>query len=505
MRPELPQLSPRDEHNARLEALVRAPGRVNPTPAARYDLVVLGGGTAGLVTAAGAAGLGARVALVEKELLGGDCLNVGCVPSKALIACARAAADARRAGAFGVRTGAVDVDFGAVMARMRRLRADLSEHDAVARFTGLGVDVFLGEGRFVAPRALEVEGATLRFKKACVATGGRPSAPPIPGLAEAGYLTNVTVFSLTSPPARLAVLGGGPIGCELAQAFARLGVQVTVLEAAPRLLPRDHPDAAPLVAAALREDGVEVLTGARVSAVSRRGQATVLTVEGEGGAREVEADALLVAVGRAPNVEGLGLEAAGVRFDPRRGVEVDDFLRTSNRHVYAAGDVCSPFKFTHAADAQARLVLRNALFFGRARASALTVPWCTYTDPEVAHVGLAAEDARAAGLDVATFRVELAQVDRARLEGATGFVEVVADRRSGRLRGATVVGRHAGDLIGEASLALRLRASLGDLSATIHPYPTLAEAFRKAGDAWMRTRLTPFRRRLLRGVIALRR
>ena len=518
---DLAPLTPADAHNQRLAELVRAPGRVNPQPPGRYDLVVIGAGTAGLVTAAGAAGLGARVALVERELLGGDCLNVGCVPSKALIACARAAADVRRASELGVRLpGAADevsVDFPAVMERMRRLRAEIAVNDSVERFTQLGVDVFMGQARFTAARTIEVDAGAgggsrrLEFKKACLATGARPAAPPIPGLAEAGYLTNTTVFSLERLPSRLGVIGGGPIGCELAQAFARFGARVTLLEAGPRLLGNDDPEAAERVAASLAASGVQVRTRVRLQSVARRGEARVLAIEDldlQGqplAAGELEVDALLVAAGRAPNVEGLGLEQVGIAFDPRRGVEVNDRLRTTNRHVYAAGDVASRYKFTHMADAQARIVIRNALFFGRSRASALTVPWCTYTDPELAQVGLTEAEAEARGLDAATFRVDLADVDRARLEGEEGLLKVVAERRSGKLLGATLVARHAGDMISEAALALQLGARMGDLSSTIHPYPTTAEAFRKAGDAWQRTRLTPWTRRVLERIVAWRR
>jgi pyruvate/2-oxoglutarate dehydrogenase complex dihydrolipoamide dehydrogenase (E3) component len=486
-------LLPDDAHNRQLVERTHPPGWVNPAPAGRYNLVVIGAGTAGLVTAAGAAGLGARVALVEKHLLGGDCLNYGCVPSKALLAAARAAAAVRDAGRFGVRVPAgVTVDFPAVMERMRRLRAELSVHDSAERFRSLGVDVFLGPARFTGRDAVEVGGETLCFRKAVIATGARAAEPDVPGLKEAGYLTNETVFSLTERPRRLAVIGAGPIGCELAQGFARLGSAVTLIANHDRVLPREDPAASALVQRAMGDDGVHLLLEAAVTRTERQGGEHVLHVQTGGGAHEVRADAVLVGVGRAPNVEGLGLEAAGVEYDAVAGVRVDDRLRTSNRAVFAAGDVCSRFKFTHAADAMARVVVRNALFLGRTRASALTIPWCTYTDPEVAHVGLYPEEAEAKGVAINTFVVPLDRVDRAVLEGDDGgFVKVHVRRGTGRIVGATVVARHAGEMIAEVALAMTAKLGMAALSETIHPYPTEAEALRKAGDAWNRTRLTP--------------
>src|SRR5262249_22692052 len=298
------------------------------------------------------------------------------------------------------------------------LRADLSPHDSAERFRGLGVDVFLGEGRFTGPDAVEVAGKPLRFRKAVIATGARAARPPIPGLAEASFLTNETVFTLTELPRRLAVIGAGPVGCELAQAFARFGAEVCLLGKDAQLLPREDRDAATLVEKAMGHDGVKLLLGCRVLGVEKHGAEKVVRLEC-GGPRELRVDEILVGVGRQPNVEGLDLESAGVAYDAREGVHVNDRLRTSNRRVYAAGDICSRFKFTHAADAMARLVLRNALFLGRARAGALTIPWCTYTDPEVAHVGLYEHEARARGYQVQTFTEPLGQVDRAILDGET--------------------------------------------------------------------------------------
>lgn len=491
-----PLVLPDDAHNRALLAQVHPAGRANPAPRGRYNLVVVGGGTAGLVSAAGGVGLGATVALVERHLLGGDCLNVGCVPSKSLIAAARAAANARTAGAFGVRTGDVQVDFAAVMERMRRERAAIAPNDGVTRFTSLGVDVYLGHGRFTSPTTVEVDGRTLAFAKAVIATGARAAAPDIPGLAEAGYLTNENVFWLTELPRRLVVIGAGPIGCEMAQSFRSFGAEVTLLTDTPRVLPRDDADAAAVLERRLVADGVVVVPGVAVTRVTRESGAVTVQYERQGRAGQVACDRILVATGRAPNVEGLGLDAAGVAWDAA-GVTVDDRLRTTNPRIYAAGDVASRFKFTHTADALARIVLTNALFLGRRKASALTVPWCTYTSPEVAHVGLSEADARARGLETATITVPMAEVDRARLDGdAEGFLKVVLKKGSDEILGATLVAAHAGDLISEISVAIAAGMGLGGLANVIHPYPTQAEVIRKAGDAWNRTRLTPRVKRL---------
>lgn len=485
---------PPDEHNRRLVDNVHPPGWANPSPRERYHLVVLGAGTGGLVTAAIGAALGARVALVERHLMGGDCLNVGCVPSKAIIRAARAWADARAAherfGGPECRDGGGD--FARVMERMRRLRADLSPVDSAERFRDLGVDVFLGEGRFTGADTLVVGAAELRFRRAVIATGGRAAVPDVPGLAEAGYYTNETIFTLTALPRRLAVIGAGPIGCELAQSFARFGSRVTVLDVSPRVLPNDDPDAGVIVRQALERDGVTFTLGATLAAVERRGEARVVRLAG---GAEVEADAILVATGRAANVEGMGFEAAGVRYTPR-GIEVDDRLRTSNPRVYAVGDVASKHRFTHAADALARIAVPNALFGGRGKASQLVIPWATYTSPEVAHVGITAAEAAERGAAVETITIPLAEVDRARLDDATeGFFRVHLERGSDTILGATLVAEHAGDVITQVTQAMTHKLGLAALGSAIYPYPTQAEALRKAADAWRRRKLTPTAKR----------
>jgi pyruvate/2-oxoglutarate dehydrogenase complex dihydrolipoamide dehydrogenase (E3) component len=485
-------VEPWDEYNQALVDNVHPPAWTNPEPAQRYNLVVIGAGTAGLVTAIGAAGLGAKVALVERDLMGGDCLNVGCVPSKALLRAARAWAEVRDGGELGVRVPPGSrVDFAAAMERMRRLRARISKNDSAARYRSLGVDVFLGAGRFAGPDAIEVAGHTLRFRKAVIATGARAAVPPIAGLAESGYLTNETVFSLTSLPRRLAVIGSGPIGCELSQAFARFGSEVWLVEGKSHILPREDRDAAARVEKALVRDGVRIVRDVTIQGVRRDGAEKVLTLTG-GAADGLRVDEILVAAGRAPNVEGLDLERAGVQYDSRAGVRVDDRLRTTNPRVFAAGDICSAYKFTHNSDFQARIAIQNALFLGRARASALIVPWCTYTDPEIAHVGLSERDARERGIAIDTFVQELDDVDRAVLDGeAEGFVKIHVRRGKDTIMGATIVARHAGEMLPELTLAMTRGVGLGAIARVIHPYPTQAEAIRKLGDAYNRTRLTP--------------
>jgi pyruvate/2-oxoglutarate dehydrogenase complex dihydrolipoamide dehydrogenase (E3) component len=489
-------VEPLDESNRKLLDNVHPQSWTNPEPKDGYHMVVIGGGTAGLISAAGAAGLGARVALIERHLMGGDCLNVGCVPSKGVIRAARAWQDAREArerfGGPSVPTDAAG-DFGFAMERMRRLRAGISVHDSARRYQSLGVDVFLGQGSFVSPDTVEIDGKRLRFRRAVIATGARAAVPHIPGLAEGGFRTNETIFNLTELPRRLVVLGGGPIGCELSQAFARLGSQVTQLNQEAHILPREDADAAEIVQQAMIHDGVCFEFKMKAVEVRRQGAEKVVVYERDGQRHEVVADEILVATGRAPNIEGLGLEAAGVRHG-KRGVEVDDHLRTSNKAIFACGDVASRFQFTHVADAQARIVIQNALFFGRAKASALTIPWCTYTTPEVAHVGLTKKDAHNRGLEVDTVTVPLSTVDRAILDDAdAGFLRVHVEKGSkeGKILGATLVAEHAGDMIGELCLAVTHGIGLKQIASVIHPYPTQGEAVKKAADQWRRGALTP--------------
>lgn len=487
-------LEPTDEYNRTLQQKTHPTDRTNPPADETYNLVAIGAGTAGLVGAAGASSLGARSALIEREYMGGDCLVSGCVPSKGVIRSARAAHGVRHAEEFGVHVdGEVRVDFAEAMERMRRVRAEISEEDSLERFESLGVDVFLGDATFVDERTVEVGDRRIQFNHALIATGGRPMVPPIEGLEDAGYLTNETVFSLTERPDRFAVVGGGPIGCELAQAFQRLGADVTLLEMTDQLLPREDDEASAVVERALRDEGVEVRLESQLARVAADGDTKRLTVERtHAGPADLRVDDLLIAAGRRPNVEGLGLEAAGVEHD-QSGIVVDERLRTTNSHIWAAGDVASPYKFTHVADAQARLVLRNALFPGSGSTDDLVVPWCTYTSPEVAHVGLEPEEAREKGYDVETVRQDLEDVHRARIEGETdGFLKVHLRAGTDEILGATLVSEDAGDLISELTLAIEGDVGLGTLADTIHPYPTTAAVHKRAADEYNRTRMKPW-------------
>jgi len=503
-------ISPLDEHNIEFLDFLHPKGWVDPTPKPSYNLVVVGAGAGGLVSAAGAAGVGARVALIESHLLGGDCLTVGCVPSKALLRCAKAAAAVRNASAFGVKiNGDVSVDFGFVMERMRRLRASIAPVDSAKRYSEkLGVDVYLGKGRFTGKNTIEVNGKTLTFAKAVVATGGTAAVPNIPGLKQAPYLTNATIFNLTKLPARLGVIGAGPIGLELAQAFQRFGSQVTVFSRSDKILPKEDPDAAKIVKSSLRQDGVTFAYNVNYKGVESLGGKPPVTVvlEDDSGERTLEFDALLVATGRKPAVKGLGLEDAGVEYDERMGVKVNDRLQTTNPDVYAVGDVASKYQFTHISDFGARLVIRNALFFGRDKFSNLIIPWATYTDPEVAHVGLYEKDLEERDIAFATFTREFSDVDRGIVDGEIeGFVKIHVRKGADQILGATIVGSHAGDMISEITVAMHSGMGLGKLANVIHPYPTTAEAIRQCGDAYNRGRLTPTVKGIFNRLMAFKR
>lgn len=497
-----PQLLPDDEFNLRLAAEVHPSDWKNPTPSGRYNLVVIGAGTAGLVTAAGAAGLGAKVALVERSLMGGDCLNVGCVPSKGVIRAARAAAAVRRAHEFGVHVPAgVQVDFAAAMQRMRRLRARISPNDSARRFRDLGVDVFFGDARFVSSNTIDVAGTQLKFKRAVIATGARASVPPIPGLDSVRYLTNETLFSLTELPRRFGIIGAGPIGCEMAQSFAQFGSEVFLVESEPGVLPREDRDAADIVQASMIKDGVRLLCCGKNLKI-RNENGPRLSVESSGCSYNEAVDQILVSVGRTPNIEGLHLDAVGVAYH-KRGITVNDNMQTTNPMIYAAGDVCSPYQFTHTADFMARIVIQNALFRGRKKSSSLVIPWCTYTSPEIAHVGLYEHQAKEQNIAIDTYIQKFHDVDRAILDGEDeGFVKVHVNQGTDRIVGATIVATHAGDMISEITLAMTHGSGLGKIGRTIHPYPTQAEAIRRLGDQYSRTRLTPLVKSLFRTWLA---
>ncbi|MHC5851043.1 mercuric reductase [Nostoc sp.] len=490
---------PIDEYNQKLVSYVHPPNWVNPQPADVYDLVVIGAGTAGLVVAAGAAGLdlGLKVALIEKHLMGGDCLNVGCVPSKTIIRSARVVGEILNAKDLGVNIPQhhIDVDFSKVMARMRRIRADISHNDSAERFQNLGVDVFLGSGRFASKNTVEVGDKTLKFKKAVIATGTRPAQLAIPGIEQAGYLTNETVFSLIQRPEHLAVIGGGPIGCELAQAFRRLGCEVVLFHSGSHLLNKEDTEAAEILQKVLISEGIRVVLNSKLEEVVTVTQGKRLYFSSNGYRDSVTVDEILVGAGRSPNVEGLNLESVGVAYDKHQGVKVNDYLQTTNPKIYAAGDICMNWKFTHAADAAARIVIKNTLFspFGlrRSKLSSLVMPWVTYTDPEIAHVGLYEHEAQKLGIEVTTIEIPFSSVDRAIADGEeSGFLKIHHKKGSDEIIGATIVASHAGEMISELTTAMVNKIGLSKLSSVIHPYPTQAEAIKKAADAYRRTLLT---------------
>ena len=496
-------IEPMDIYNQKLLSEVHPPDWVNPQPADLYDLVVIGAGTAGLVVAAGAAGLGLglKVALIESHLMGGDCLNVGCVPSKTMIRSARTIGEIWQGQELGIKVEGVEIDFGAVMERMRRIRSDISHADSASRFKDLGVDVFLGEGQFASNNTVTVEDRVLKFKKAVIATGSRAAIPEIPGLVAAGYLTNETVFSLVKRPQRLAVIGGGPIGCELAQTFGRLGCEVILLHRGSQVLNKEDPAAAAILQQVLLDEGVKLILDCQVQQVTTTAAGKTLSYSSNGRSDTAIVDEILIGAGRIPNIESLNLAIAGVAADAK-GVEVNDYLQTNNSRIYAAGDVCMKWQFTHAADAAARIVIKNTLFspfgIGKTKLSSLVMPWVTYTEPEIAHVGLSDDDAHQAGIEFETINIPMSSVDRAITDGETqGFVKIIHRRGSDEILGATIVASRAGELISEVTTAMVNKIGLSKLSSTIHPYPTQGDGIKKAADAYRRKLLTPRNQQLL--------
>ena len=465
-----------------------------------YNVVVVGAGTAGLVTAAGTAGLGGRVALVERNLMGGDCLNFGCVPSKALISSARLVQRIRESEKWGLDQSEPQFVFEKVFERMRARRAKIAPHDSQERFESLGVDVFHGEARFVSPHEVEVNGQRLRARNFVIATGSRAVVPKIKGIDSVPYFTNETIFDeLKRKPENMIVLGGGPIGCELAQTFRRLGVDVTIFQRGDQLLPREDRDVAEFVERRLINEGVRVVKNAdaRSVATSDTGKVALQLLDRQSGQLAEPtffADALLVAARRTPNLRSLDLKSVGIDIT-ERGVHVNDYLQTSQRHIYAVGDVIGPFLFTHMADAQGRVAVRNILVpfqFLRQKMDYSVVPWCTYVDPEVAHVGLGEKEAKGQNIDYDLFVVPLEDVDRAVVESEdAGFAKILTGKDSDKILGATIIAPHAGDLLHEFVLAMKARIGLGTIASTIHAYPTFAELARKAGDKYNKTRLTP--------------
>jgi pyruvate/2-oxoglutarate dehydrogenase complex dihydrolipoamide dehydrogenase (E3) component len=487
---------PDDIYNRKLLSLVHPENWINPVPAKCYNLVVIGAGTAGLITAYAAASLGAKVALVEKNLMGGDCLNVGCIPSKTLARAARICSDIRHAVNYGVRGNMnlenFEVDFEFVMERIRSVRSQIAHHDSAERFSELGVDIFFGKATFLDKITVGVGAARLHFKKAVIATGSRPRCPQISGMDEKHYLNNETVFNLTQLPKRLMVIGGGPLGCELGQAFQRFGSQVTIVQNTPLFLHGEERDAAQLLSDSFAKDEIQIRLNSTVTGFRTNGEEKIVQINNQDHIEEVHVDAILTGIGRLPNIEGLSLESASINYN-EKGITVNDFLQTSNPNIYAAGDVCTEYKYTHVADATARIVVQNALFLGRKKISDLIIPWCTYTDPEIAHIGVYVRDARAIDIPIKSYTIPMHQVDRAVADGEDqGFVKIHVREGTDKILGATIVARHAGEMINEVSLAMVAGLGLRDIEKVIHSYPTQVEGIKKAADAYNRSKLTPF-------------
>ena len=472
---------------------VRPPDWPVPDPPDCYAYIVIGGGPAGLLAAQLAAAMGARTALIERHWLGGESLNYGSVPTKVLHRAARLYADMQSAARYGVKPPA-DVDADAdpllVLARAKRVRTRLSRVRSAARLKQLGVDIWFGNARFSGSDTIDVDGRTLRFRKALIATGSTPNPVTIPGLAEAGYIQASTIFNVDKKAESLLVIGGGPDGCEAAQSIARTGVKTVIAMREPLFLPGEERDAAQMISDALANDGVEIHLNTEATRVWIEGGKKVVELVNDGEKRTVEVDRIFVGLGRMPATEGLELERAGIRHDEERGVHVDDFLRTSNRRVFAAGDVCLRPRFTSVAYASARIATANALTLPYRRFSRLTIPWCTYTDPEIAHVGSYVREARERGVPIKTLTVQMHDVDRAVVDGEeTGFVKIHVREGSGRILGATIVARHAGEMINEISLAIVAKMKIDELSRVLRAYPTQAEAIRMAADSFLFSRV----------------
>lgn len=472
---------------ARIENL-RPPQWRNPQVTKTYDLVVLGAGPGGVAAAKEARRLGASVALVEMQLIGGDKLNAGCVPSKAIIRSARAYADMRAAGNFGARRpNDIAVDLPYAFERMRRMQSRLSRLENAQRLAEGGIDVFFGDGRFIESDAIAIGGQTVCFEYAIIATGSRPLTPSIEGIQDVGFFTNESVFLCADMPRRVLMIGGGPLGCELAQTFARLSVSVAIAQHDPMFLAGEERDAAQILSGVLEREGVEIHLNTDVVAVRKQDDAKIATLLSAGQESFCVVDELIVGVGRAPNVENIGLEQGGIEYAAGAGVTVDDWLRTSNERVFAIGDVCMSRKYTHAAEAAAQLAVRNALLQQENRLSGLIIPYCTYTDPEIAHVGLHVREIRERGIPVKTYTVLMQDVDRAVIDGEDeGFVKVHVKEGDDKILGATIVARHAGEMINALSLAVNCNIGLKRLSEVIHAYPTQAEAVKLAADACAR-------------------
>lgn len=467
----------------------------------KRDLVVIGGGTGGLIVTSVAAQLGLKVTLIERrEKLGGDCLHTGCVPSKTLIHAAKVASLMRRGREFGLTSNEPEVDLGQVSDHVQSVIDQIQPHDDPERFRGYGADVVFGHANFIDLHTVEVNGEKIHGKRFVIASGSSPFIPPIPGLDEVPCLTNESVFSLRQLPARLTVLGGGAIGVEMAQAFARLGSSVTIIERLPNLLPQEDTEISAMLAAHLKKEGIEILLSTSAEQISLSdGVYHIQSKHASNADIEIESEALLVAVGRKPNVDGMGLDLAGVEYD-HRGIKVDRRMRTSSKNIYACGDVSGPYPFTHMAEYQAGIVISNAIFRFPKKTDYRVVPWVTYSDPELARVGITEEQAQEQGMTVDVMRFPFSDIDRALAEVETaGEMKLVC--RKGKILGATILGPHAGELIHEIVLAMQAGLKISDISATIHAYPTLAQISRRTVNTYYGEKLFSQRTRKIVGWI----
>ena len=486
-------LPPGDSHNQKLRDNVHPENWDTKPSTQTYDMISIGAGTAGLVSSGGAAMLGARSALIERHMMGGDCLVTGCVPSKTLIMSAHVAHSARKANEFGVNVGDVTVDFAAVMERLRRVRADMAHHDGAERLKDMGVDVLFGNAKFTSPNTIDLDGTTVKFRRAVIGAGGRPMVPDIPGLRD-NCLTSETFFSLTELPQDFMVIGGGPIGCELAHAMRRLGSNVTILQRGQKIMDKDDPEAGEIMLDVFKEEGIDVRFGSELQKVEKRDGRLHCTIKHGDHEHELVVDQIMVATGRIPNLESLDLEAAGVEYH-KRGIKVDKHHRTSNKRIFAAGDICSPFQFTHAAYAQAEYATINALMPWpyRMNAKDRVMSWVTYTDPEVAHAGIPYSEIEKQKADLDTYELPMKDNDRAQTESEhRGFCRIHCKKGSDKIVAATIVGINAGEMIAELSLAITNGMGLKHVQKSVHAYPTRVEIIRNVAQEWQFTTLTPF-------------
>ena len=491
--PQSNVLPPGDAHNKKLRDNVHPENWKTKPSTETYDMISIGAGTAGLVSSGGAAMLGGRSALIERHMMGGDCLVTGCVPSKTLIMSAHVAHSARHASEFGVNVGDVSVDFGAVMERLRRVRADMAHHDGAERLSKMGVDVLFGNAKFTGPNSIDLDGTTVKFRRAMICAGGRPMVPDIPGLRD-NCLTSESFFNLTELPEQFMVIGGGPIGCELAHAMQRLGSKVTILQRGQKIMDKDDPEAGEIMLEVFKEEGVEVRFGSELQKVEKRDGRLHCTIKHGDHEHELVVDQIMVATGRIPNLESLDLEAAGVEYH-KRGIKVDKHHRTSNKRIFAAGDICSPFQFTHAAYAQAEYATLNALMPWpyRMNAKDRVMSWVTYTDPEVAHAGIPYSEIEKQKENFDTYELPMKNNDRAQTESEhRGFCRIHCKKGSDKIVAATIVGVNAGEMIAEISLAITNGMGLKHVQKTVHAYPTRVEIIRNVAQEWQFTTLTPF-------------